>query len=148
MSGQTALTLNQLVKQWEQFATDHKQINSFFFEDYAEINAKTIKYPSMWCVINPSTADQRTVNWKFNVIFSDRLDKGRKQRLEVLSDRQSVGLDFISYLRRISLYDTQITTNMTPFTEDMDDQICGWMFEITIIVPFANDVCSIPKINS
>lgn len=149
MSGQTAITLNQLVKEWEQFATDHKQINSFFFEDYDEINAKQIKYPSMWCMIKPSIAQQYTVQWNFIVLFGDRLDKGRKQLLEVWSDRQSVGLDFISYLRKsVDIYDVVINTNMEPFSEEKDDQITGWMFDISIIVPFANDICSIPKNNS
>ena len=127
-------TLNQIRDLFEALASNHQIINGFGFgADYDIVLSTDTLYPHMYVEVQPASFEERVVLIPFNIVFSDRVDKGINNETDVLSDMLNVALDV-----RAMLYDSSNfpyfsvveTGTLTPFRDATDDEVAGWIMEI------------------
>lgn len=144
------MTLNQLIKKLNDFATAHQQVHSFGFGDLWEIEASGAKNAvTMWANVVNGAVD---INGKqssidFRVCIMDLVKKDESNENEVLSDTYLIGLDLVAYLNNNSNWDSYTIANnitMTPFTERFDNDWSGWIIDFTLTNRFLSDYCQIP----
>ena len=73
------LTYNQILKEFSDFASAHKQIQNFGNGDLWEIvehnQLLDFNYPLFWVVDQPATLGEGTFTWNFNVLAMDLVKK-------------------------------------------------------------------------
>lgn len=144
------LTLNQTIEILKNFSSKHKQLNSFYFGDKWEVGAsEEIQYPLLWCSLKESSITNNVVSNTFVIDISDKVNLDETNETHVLSDCQQVAFDLLNYLEQISdNEDIGITvskdTTLTDYTEDRDDMVSGWFFEITISSHISGFSCNMP----
>jgi hypothetical protein len=140
------ITLNQIIKQFREIATNHKQINTFGFGDLPEIGKeKDIVYPLMWVLQKSSSIDNNDLRLKYQFFFSDLVHKDLSNNDEVLSDQLLTALDVIAQLQH-SAYDWEYTqgAQLEPFTGKWSDEVSGWIMDCEVVVPSPYNRCAIP----
>lgn len=143
-------TLNQIVLSLNQIANAHYQIKSFGsgnVQDFA--TSGTTLYPAMWVeTLDTASVTGGSFQATVTVYLADRLIKGDKNELEVLSDLQQVALDIIAQYMNTSIYGFKlITDNITlnPFRASrLDDEDAGYYFDLTFKQAYTYNSCQIP----
>jgi hypothetical protein len=144
------LTLNQTIEILKNFTSKSKILNNFYFGDKWEVGASNeIQYPLLWCSILDSSVTNNVVSYRFQIDISDKVNLDETNETHVLSDCHQVALDLLNYLEQISdNEDIGITVSkdatMTDYTENRDDMVSGWFFEITISSHIFNNSCNLP----
>ena len=144
-------TLNQIVRNLQEIADKHYQINEFQFGDPWEFYTSGIAVtPVMWVRVDPSEVTRNTVKYKFTVWLLDSVKRGEINETEVLSDMFQVATDVIAQLRSPDYnwsFDYE-TTTITPVTEHSPYAITGVYFNVSIKLLYPGDTCRIPFTNS
>ncbi len=144
------LTLNQTIEILKNFSSKHKSLNSFYFGDKWEVGASSpIQYPLLWCSLTSSSITNNVIERKFVIDISDKVNLDESNETHVLSDCEMIAYDLLNYLEQIS--DTgeigikiQPNTSLTDYTEDRDDMVSGWFFEVSISSHIGNYSCGLP----
>jgi hypothetical protein len=142
------ITLNQVIKNLNNIASAHYQINSFGNGNVTEFaTSGTTNYPAMWVDYQPAQVQGGAYLHVVTIYISDRMLKGNLNELEVLSDMQQVCLDVIAQCRSNiygwSLVSDSVTLNPFYHTR-FDDETAGYFFDLTLRIPFTYDRCQIP----
>lgn len=142
------ITLNQVIKNLNNIANAHYQINSFGNGNVTEFaTSGTTNYPAMWVDYQPAQVQGGAYLHVVTIYISDRMLKGNLNELEVLSDMQQVCLDVIAQCRSLiygwSLVSDSVTLNPFYHTR-FDDETAGYYFDLTLRIPFTYDRCQIP----
>jgi hypothetical protein len=142
-------SLNQLIKIFNDFADSHLQIHSFGFGEIFEANGNpkdTGNTPVLWAFPLQSTLGDNTVVFTFDVRCWDLVHKDESNENEVLSDTHEILSDFFKYIRSTTDYDINVTSDavLTPFTEQLADEVTGWTLTIDVEVGKINNDCQIP----
>jgi len=142
------MTLNQVIKELEKIAKAHKQVNTFAFGDFHEINTSgDIVYPLVWTFYNGANVTEGVQSFNFSLVFCDVVKQGEVNETEVLSDQLEVAKDFIAQLQNSQLYDWEFIEDnieIQPFTERWTDSVSGYSVNVSLRIPFIADRCSIP----
>lgn len=140
-------TLNQLNKIIQEFVDNHRQLQTWRLENYGDFS--DITYPLLAGIIQPSPIDtvKRSTVIKFFVL--DKVTKGLRNQIDCLSDTEQMALDLLSYFKQtnfdsIGYLDVKQQTQLTCVTENGDDEVSGWEFDVTFDTIFEWDLCSIP----
>jgi hypothetical protein len=142
-------SLNQLIKIFSDFADSHLQINSFGFGEVYEANGNpkvTGNTPTLWIYPTQATPLENTTIYSFDVRCWDLVTKGEENENDVLSDCQQTLFDFIQFIKHNEIFDINVSgdPSMTPFTEQLADDVTGWECSIDIEVNSINSDCMIP----
>jgi len=142
-------SLNQLIKIFSDFADSHLQINSFGFGEVYEANGNpkvTGNTPTLWIYPTQATPLENTTIYSFDVRCWDLVTKGEENENDVLSDCQQTLFDFIQFIKHNAIFDINVSgdPSMTPFTEQLADDVTGWECSIDIEVNSINSDCMIP----
>ena len=142
-------SLNQLVKIFSDFADSHFQINSFGFGEVFEANGNpkvTGNTPTLWVFPTQATPLENTTIYSFDVRCWDLVTKGEENENDVLSDCQQTLFDFIQFIKHNEIFDINVSgdPSLTPFTEQLADDVTGWECSIDIEVNSINSDCMIP----
>jgi len=141
-------SLNQLIKIFNDFANSHLQINSFGFGEVYEANGNpkvTGNTPTLWVFPTQSTVTDNTVVFSFDVRCWDLVTKGESNENDVLSDTHEILVDFVKYIKHSSFeYILSGDPTMSPFTEQLADDVTGWTLNIDIEVNKIDSDCQIP----
>ena len=142
-------SLNQLIKIFSDFADSHLQINSFGFGEVYEANGNpkvTGNTPTLWIFPTQATPLENTTIYSFDVRCWDLVTKGKVNENDVLSDCQQTLFDFIQFIKHNEIFDINVSgdPSMTPFTEQLADDVTGWECSIDIEVNSINSDCMIP----
>ena len=154
------LTYNQILKEFSDFATAHKQIENFGSGDLWEITESNqlldFNYPLMWIADQPATLGDGVFTWNFQILTMDLVNKDEDNENDVKSDMIQVLLDLIAYLEQktnttsnnVNWLQVQLirSGNFTSFTERFEDELTGWGMSIGLKIPFNYDSCNIPKL--
>ena len=148
-------TINQLISVFKDIATRHYQINGFGIGDSWEIGAdKAYMHPVLW--INPTTANMpstdtgyKTFEIDFDVRGFDLVHKDESNENEVLSDTIDILKDIITEFKSHPYYvnsQLNITGDISfeAFTEEFDEEVSGWLCEISLMTPILTSFCGIP----
>lgn len=142
------ITLNQIIKNLNNIASAHYQINSFGNGSVIEFATSGItNYPAMWVDYEPPQLQGNAFQNVLRIYIMDRLIKGKKNELELFSDIQQICLDIIAQLNSTIYGWKLVSDNITlnPFSEPrFDDEDAGYYFDVTLKVPFTFDRCQIP----
>ena len=142
-------SLNQLIKIFSDFADSHLQINSFGFGEVFEANGNpkvTGNTPTLWVFPTQATPLENTTIYSFDVRCWDLVTKGEENENDVLSDCQQTLFDFIQFIKHNDIFDINVSgdPSLTPFTEQLADDVTGWECSIDIEVNSINSDCMIP----
>lgn len=142
------ITLNQTIKNLNNIANAHYQINSFGNGSVVEFATSGItNYPAMWVDYEAPQVQGNAYVYVLRIYIMDRLIKGKTNELELFSDIQQICLDIISQLNSTIYGWKLITDNITlnPFSEPrFDDEDAGYYFDVQLKQPFKYDTCQIP----
>ena len=151
------LTYNQILKEFETFATNHKQIENFGNGDLWEIvehNQLTdFNYPLFWVADQPANLGDGTFTWNFNVMAMELVNKDESNENDVKSDMCQVLLDCVSYFEQKTATSNNVdwlkvnlvrSGTLTSFTERFEDELTGWGMNIGFRLPFSYNNCDLP----
>lgn len=145
------ITYNQIISEFETFATNHKQINEFANGDLWEVvqhNKLTdFTYPLLFVTDSPAALGDGEITNSFNVLVMDQANEDIEN--EVKSDTLLILLDFIAYFEKLyrdnwKYVSIQKSGSVEPFTERFDDTLTGWTININLKQPLQYDECQIP----
>ena len=151
------LTYNQILKEFQTFANNHKQIENFGNGDLWEIvehNQLTdFNYPLFWVADQPANLGDGTFTWNFNVMAMDLVNKDESNENDVKSDMCQVLLDCVSYFEQKTATSNNVdwlkvnlvrSGTLTSFTEGFEDELTGWGMNIGFRLPFSYNNCDLP----
>lgn len=148
-------TVNQLISVFKDISTRHYQINGFGVGDNWENGASEKMHPVLW--INPTTAAMpssdngyKTFEIDFEVRVFDLVNKDESNEKEVLSDCIDILKDIITEFKGHPYYvNSQLNIiddiNFEAFTEELDEEVSGWVCEISLMTPVLTSFCGIPS---
>lgn len=142
-------TLNQLIKQFNDYADDHKQINgNFGFGELWEVDAlRGLNGVTLWVAMEDAEVRPGELRRTFSFYVFDFVNLDRNNLNDVWSDTQLIILDLFSWMRNVANLDgfvAEKTATITHFVEKFDPMVAGWFMRLTLITPYATDRCAIP----
>jgi len=147
------ITYNQIIKQFEDFATAHRQINEFKSGDLWEIVQKEslaeLNYPMLFVQDSPASIGEGFITNGFNILVMDKANEGTVET-EVKSDTLLILLDTIAYFEKLytdnwKFVKIEKTGSISSFTERFDDTLTGWTMSMQLKQPLEYDECQIPQ---
>jgi hypothetical protein len=147
------ITYNQMIKEFQDFATAHKQINEFKSGDLWEIVQKEtlaeLNYPMLFLQDSPATIGEGFITNGFNILVMDKANEGTVET-EVKSDTLLILLDTIAYFEKLytdnwSFVKIEKTGSISSFTERFDDTLTGWTMSMQLKQPLEYNECQIPQ---
>ena len=146
-------TLNQHIKLFSDFATAHKQINSFDFGDpwewYNSNKEGTDKliYPAMFVAAGQTSVVDRALTTTYSIFVCDLVRHAEINENDVLSDTKLISLDLLAYLRKelSGAYALDLNVTLQPFSERGTDYVAGWQFDINFRETLEYNNCQIPN---
>ena len=147
------ITYNQIIKQFEDFATAHRQINQFKTGDLWEIVQKEtlaeLNYPMLFLQDSPASIGDGFITNGFNILVMDKANEGTVET-EVKSDTLLILLDTIAYFEKLytdnwKFVKIEKTGSISSFTERFDDTLTGWTMSMQLKQPLEYDECQIPQ---
>jgi len=141
------VTLNQLIGKLQTIATNHEQINSFFFGDIADLGTeKPMQYPVLFADVAPSNFTYKVIGLNLQIMVMDIVKKDLSNENDVISDTLQIIEDVIIELRNPSeIFLIQDSINLTPFSDSQGDEVSGWTANITINIPSTYNSCAVPS---
>jgi hypothetical protein len=145
-------TLNNIIKFQEDFATNHKQINSFLFAPTSEFDSlQQIQYPLLLTDIESCNQKEQEENFVFRVIICDQIKPDLRNEQDVLSDCKLILNDFVAYFRQTKFteyFSIETDFSADSFTKGFADDTAGWDCKITFKKYLDLDLCGIPMIGT
>ncbi len=155
----TILTLNQILKLFKDFQSNHPMINDFDFGNTSEIGtSRHMNFPYMWATMQDSGVEisnkTLTPKYSFIVLFCDKINnqpnilnangENSNNGQEVISDCDQLAMDFLTNINNnlgvygITLEDS--TISRYPITDETDDKVNGIALNIEFKVKYFNCV--------
>ena len=147
------ITYNQIIKQFEDFATAHRQINQFKTGDLWEIVQKEtlaeLNYPMLFVQDSPASIGEGFITNGFNILVMDKANEGTVET-EVKSDTLLILLDTIAYFEKLytdnwKFVKIEKSGSISSFTERFDDTLTGWTMSMQLKQPLEYNKCQIPQ---
>lgn len=143
-------TLNTIIRDMNQFTTDHMQLNTFYSGDSYDFQSKTNIYPALLAVKGPAIVQQGSMSVSFTIFIIDICNKDMSNVDEIHSDTLQIFGDLISYFKDrdedennpYGMVDTIVQPE--PVIGEYDDNIAGWSAEFSLEFPFAASSCNLP----
>ena len=148
------ITYNQIIKEFQDFATAHRQINEFKSGDLWELTQKEslaeLNYPMLFVQDSPASIGDGFITNSFNILVMDKANEGTVET-EVKSDTLLILLDIIAYFEKLytdnwKFVSIEKTGSISSFTERFDDTLTGWTMSMSLKQPLNYDECQIPQI--
>ena len=142
------VTLNTVIKSFESFATNHKQLNSFYSGESWDFQAQTNLYPALIIAPSPALISRGSIQITFRVLILDLCNRDNSNVDEILSDTLQIFGDLFAHFRdNEDLYGFTIlgdAISPEPVEEAFDDITAGWFAPITIEYLFNASDCVAP----
>jgi hypothetical protein len=147
------ITYNQIIQEFQDFATAHRQINEFKVGDLWEIVQKEslaeLNYPMLFVQDSPASIGDGFITNAFNILVMDKANEGTIET-EVKSDTLLILLDTIAYFEKLytdnwKFVKIEKSGSISSFTERFDDTLTGWTMTMSLKQPLAYDECQIPQ---
>lgn len=153
------LTYNQIIRELNNFADAHLEIETFGNGDLWEVvqhnQLGNFQYPLLWIVDKPATVGSNVFTWNFQAIYIDIVRKDETNENDVKSDAVQVLIDLIAYLEQqsgtsaigVNWNQVQLVRGGTVemFSEKFEDDLSGANISLGLKIPQVYDECVIPK---
>jgi len=138
----------QIIKDFEAFTENHKQIESFGYGDEHlitnDIETKVEPlYPRIYFVPERTRLNQNYLNITWKVIVVDKLEDDLSNQVEVLSDTLEIVKDFYAKAY-LSDYDVEWNAMLEPMLENTETILAGWTLTVSIQQKFDYNRCVLP----
>jgi len=142
-------TYNQILDRIKTIADNHRQISTFGQGDVWEIaTSGTINYPLFWVVTKGSRIRRGEIGYEFQFLAMDMVRKDEENENDVLNDTLQIITDMISKLKmgKFAGIDLKFSDEIKfeSFTERFDEQVSGWLADLTVWTDWNWDSCAIP----
>lgn len=144
-------TYNQVVKLFEDIATNHYQIHSFgdgdLWETMESNQSVHKKFPLLWVRPISATLEFPFETVRMGIAVMDLVNTDESNENEVLSDTLTILADIKALLSTPSYANTFIVSksaSLTPFTERFSARVTGWAMEVDVKIQWVKDRCAIP----
>jgi hypothetical protein len=139
----------QVVEDFENFAKNHKQLNSYGFGDLTQFtnDIETKKepiYPKMYFIPQTSRFDPNHMHIRWHVLCMDQLNADLSNQREVMSDTLQTIIDLFSRAY-LSDYESDWDALVTPWIEQTETTLCGWLLDMSITQKFDFNRCVLPE---
>ena len=147
------ITYNQIIKEFQDFATAHRQVNQFKTGDLWEIVQKEslaeLNYPMLFVQDSPASIGDGFITNGFNILVMDKANEGTVET-EVKSDTLLILIDTIAYFEKLytdnwKFVKIEKTGSISSFTERFDDTLTGWTMSMQLKQPLEYNECQIPQ---
>ena len=146
---QKNVTLLNIIKLYEQIADDNSYIQTFTFGDIFEIDLNDTAYALSHLSIESANYTANELTYALKLYVMDLVSKDEANENDVLSDTLQVIGDFISQFKHSTSFgdmenDFRMNDNVScsPFTERFDNEVSGWVADISITVTFNASSCA------
>ena len=138
----------QILKDWQQFAINHEQVNSWGFGDAKQLTNDIITkveplYPRLYFIPNNSRLNEGHMHITWETICVDRIEEDLSNLQDVLSDTLEIMKDFYSQAY-LSDYDVELGANLSPWLEETPTVLGGWNLTISVQQKFDYNRCVLP----
>jgi len=142
-------TLNQIMLELQEIATQHRQINEFFQGDFLDaISRDAAQYPLMVATLQPSGMGAGYVNVNFVITICDKYNHSNYRQInEVHSDCLLICNDIKTTLQQYrwtEFSDVTAEIGTDPFINQGQDMVAGWTMLVSLRVFDNEDWCAIP----
>jgi hypothetical protein len=146
-------SLKQVLQRIKIYQESHLQLNDFRFGDVTQhLSNGDIKYPSLFCDINPTGIDAEDKSIIFNLSFwvadlANVSTSTRVSEIEVLSDLTRIVQDLISLFKAYDMQDEweiKTISNIDYFIEGNEDCAILAKFDIGFSLDYLFNYCSLP----
>ena len=143
------VTLKNLIDLFAQISIKNQGLKEHTFGDIWEIDLSETNYALSHLSIEGANFSQHELTYNFKLYVMDLVSKDESNENDVLSGMlQTIG-DFISVLKNSQTlgidtntdYRMNDNTNCVPFTERFDNEVSGWVADISITVSFDASAC-------
>ena len=140
----------QVIQDFKSFANKHKQINSYGFGDMTQLTMdietkKEPHYPKMYFSPQTSRFDPNHMHIRWHVIMIDQLNSTLSNQSEVLSDTLQTLIDLFSRAY-LSDYQADWDAMCTPWLEETESVLSGWIMDFSITQKFDFNRCVLPEL--
>lgn len=157
-----------LIKEFEDYANSHYQLNDFGYGQTADISStRQMKFPYMWTTHSQSSTidieENNILDLSFSFLIMDQIniqenyknDNGfqSNNQAEIISDTLEIAQDFVVFLtsgdfsKRGVTVNTNNGVNLTNVYDDTTDKATGWMLDVSIKIMNINCLTPINIIN-
>jgi hypothetical protein len=145
-------TINQLKREFQIIATEHRQINDFFFGDFLDaVSRDAVQYPIMIVTLQPGTIGDNFVGVNCIISIADKYNLQEYRQIdEIHSDCLSICKDIhvtFKQWRFEEFLDIQGTLSTTPFINRSHDVTAGWTMNMALNIYDYENWCEIPYDN-
>lgn len=142
-------TINQIKKELQTIADEHRQINSFFFGDFLDaIERDAVDYTLMVATLQPGSIGENFVEVNLNVVICDKYNESDYDVIdEIHSDCLRILHDiYVTFKQtRLEQYiDIDGDVSTTPFINRGHDVTAGWAMDMSLRVYSDENWCGIP----
>ncbi len=144
---QNQLSLQQVIQYFAGIATQHKDIESFYYGPKWDVSVSNpAAFPIMIVIPQTSTVRKDSLLIKHKIQILDQISKDASNRDNVLSDSFQTCLDIKAYIFKDFFYDIFPTdeSEIEPYYENYDDELGGWSMDVSLQLDWLADVCTIP----
>lgn len=127
----------------------HRQVNAFDYGDlYGDMKSNLYNYPLCFLTDSKSKIIGSQIELNFTFFVMDKLIHNDTNELKVLSNCLQIGIDVIGELQYHSTdwFLDYSSINMYPFTDNLADELGGWVFDFTIKIGEDYNSCDAPFI--
>jgi hypothetical protein len=137
------ISLQKIISLFENYVSTDPRLHSFGFGDVIEfgfnLDDEYGNYAFMFVTPINSVFELNLTRYQFSIIFADRLNDDRSNRIDVISDMNLVARRFLSqiYINSGNLFDfmnIMLPTESIPFMERFNFEVAGVVLNMTIEV--------------
>ena len=143
-------TLNQLIANVQEIATQHRQINDFKYGNtWEHYSSGTTNTPELWCNVESATRNINSTIYTIRFWVVDNVIRGELDELERHSDLVLIAEDIIAQLRNPAykwLVSRTQSINIDLLVEYSPKNFAGASFSIDVEISKADERCNIPFI--
>ena len=137
-------TLNQIKKEFGEIATEHRQINSFFWGDFVDaINRDSVDYPLLVATVQPGSMDDESIAFNVQLVICDKYNESDYSQVdEIHSDCLQICNDIRITLKQYRFEDylsIEGSISTDPFINRGNDMTAGWTMNISLNIYDAED---------
>lgn len=142
-------TLNQLMREFSEIATAHRQIKTYFQGDFFDaISRDAVEYPMMVATLQPGSLGDGFVQVNVIITICDKYNiQEYRQINEVHSDCLSICNDIkitMQQYRWTEFSDINFTIAADPFIQRSQDVTAGWSMNVSLNVFDDGNWCDLP----
>jgi hypothetical protein len=139
----------QIIKDFQEIARAHEQINSYGFGDITQLTMdidtkQEPVYPKMYMVPAATTFAQNELVLNFQIIIADQLNSDYSNQRDLMNDTLEICKDVFTVLY-LSEYESEWNATCVPFLEEYETILGGWTMNLQITQPFDFNRCVIPE---